>query len=222
MLVEARKNSGPKAIQQKKQYFKRDLILTRSKAINQLNMDHATGDWKVVPEKERDEDRQTFLLVTWSGSSNRKLYLCSNSSCSAKVRSSSWRSTSSWSSSSSSSSTSSSYWKYNRNVQAKEKDKFAPKRNNFLFHDRRAWIFYWVWKLIKNRTKQTEAAWTKADSSCVWEVNLWPKCQGFRSISHNPPFYSLFSFLSFNQWCILNQVPRGGATLLVFNFPINS
>ena len=32
-------------------------------------------------------------------------------------------------------------------------------------------------------------------------------------------FLSLFSFLSFDQWCALNQVPRGGATLLVFNFP---
>ena len=30
-------------------------------------------------------------------------------------------------------------------------------------------------------------------------------------------FFSLFSFLSFNQWFVLNQVPRGGATLLVFN-----
>ena len=164
-----------------------NLILTRSKANNQLNMDHATGDWKVVPEKERDEDRQKFLLVTWSGSSNRKLYLCSNSSCSAKVRSSSWRSTSSWSSSSSSSSTSSSYWKDIWNVQAKEKDKFAPKRNKFLFHDRRAWIFYWVWKLIKNRTKQTEASWTKTDSSCIWEVNLWPKCQGDESANKPKP-----------------------------------
>ena len=31
--------------------------------------------------------------------------------------------------------------------------------------------------------------------------------------------FFLFSFLSFNQWCVLNQVPHGGATLLVFNFP---
>ena len=30
---------------------------------------------------------------------------------------------------------------------------------------------------------------------------------------------SLFSFLNFNQWYVLNQVPCGGATLLVFNFP---
>ena len=29
----------------------------------------------------------------------------------------------------------------------------------------------------------------------------------------------LFSILSFYQWCVLNQVPHGGATLLVFNFP---
>ena len=28
-----------------------------------------------------------------------------------------------------------------------------------------------------------------------------------------------FSFLSFNQWCVLDAVPRGGETLLGFNFP---
>ena len=26
----------------------------------------------------------------------------------------------------------------------------------------------------------------------------------------------LFSFVSVNQWCVLNQVARGGATLLLF------
>ena len=26
----------------------------------------------------------------------------------------------------------------------------------------------------------------------------------------------LFPFSSVNQWCVLNQVPRGGATLLLF------
>ena len=31
-------------------------------------------------------------------------------------------------------------------------------------------------------------------------------------------FFSLFSFLSFILWRVLNQVPRGGATLLVLNF----
>ena len=35
-------------------------------------------------------------------------------------------------------------------------------------------------------------------------------------------FLFLFSFLSFNQRCVLNQVTHGGATLLVFDFPINS
>ena len=34
--------------------------------------------------------------------------------------------------------------------------------------------------------------------------------------------FLLFSFLSFSQWCTQNQVPHGGATLLAFNFPINS
>ena len=32
-------------------------------------------------------------------------------------------------------------------------------------------------------------------------------------------FFLLFSFLALYQWCILFQVHRGGATLLVFNFP---
>ena len=31
-------------------------------------------------------------------------------------------------------------------------------------------------------------------------------------------FFSSLSFLSLYQWCVLNQVPRGGATLLIFNF----
>ena len=31
-------------------------------------------------------------------------------------------------------------------------------------------------------------------------------------------FFLLFPF-SLNQWCVLNQVPRVGATLLSFNFP---
>ena len=34
--------------------------------------------------------------------------------------------------------------------------------------------------------------------------------------------FSIFSFLSLNQWCVLNQVPCGGATLLIFNFPIKN
>ena len=33
--------------------------------------------------------------------------------------------------------------------------------------------------------------------------------------------FLLFSFLSLNQWCVLKQVPHGGATLLMFNFPTN-
>ena len=41
------------------------------------------------------------------------------------------------------------------------------------------------------------------DSRCGWKL-----C-----------FFSLFSFLSFNLWCILNKVRRGGATLRVFNSP---
>ena len=45
------------------------------------------------------------------------------------------------------------------------------------------------------------------DSRCHWELGF------FLSLLF------LFSFLSFNQWCILDQVPRGGATLLIFNFP---
>ena len=32
-------------------------------------------------------------------------------------------------------------------------------------------------------------------------------------------FFLSILFHSFNQWCVLNQVPRGAATLLVFNFP---
>ena len=31
-------------------------------------------------------------------------------------------------------------------------------------------------------------------------------------------FYTLLFFLSFNQWCVLNQVPRGGSAQ-IFNFP---
>ena len=41
------------------------------------------------------------------------------------------------------------------------------------------------------------------DSCCSWEL-------GF--------FFFLFPFLCFNQWYALNQVPCGGATLLVFTF----
>ena len=32
-------------------------------------------------------------------------------------------------------------------------------------------------------------------------------------------FFSISNLSSLNQWCALNQVSRGGATLLVFNFP---
>ena len=41
----------------------------------------------------------------------------------------------------------------------------------------------------------------------------------FFSVSRLFLFLFLFSFLSFNRWRVLSQVPHGGATLLFFNFP---
>ena len=41
---------------------------------------------------------------------------------------------------------------------------------------------------------------------------------GFDSRRCELGFFSLFSFSCFNQWCVLNQVSRGGATLLFLFF----
>ena len=34
-------------------------------------------------------------------------------------------------------------------------------------------------------------------------------------------FFFSFLAISLNQWWVLNQVPHGGATLLIFNFPLH-
>ena len=48
-----------------------------------------------------------------------------------------------------------------------------------------------------------------------------------KSESRGPGFNSrwelgffLFSFLSLNQWCAFNQVPHGGASLLIFKISL--